>query len=266
MLYLKNKKMKQLILVVAVCVIYSTLSAQEKIETDRPGEAETPFLVPKGWLQTETGFGKETDHFDNYTLAAPTALLKYGLSKKFEFRLELNEISEHERLIPNPKTITGLSPVEIGAKIALLEERGLLPKTSFITHLGLPFLSSRPFRTPHLAPSFRFTMQNSITDEIALGYNIGAEWDGTSATPSWIYTFAPGFNLGERWYVFAEAFGYITKGERPQHNLDAGVGYFLSNNTKLDMSGGIGLSPDSFKNYIAVGFSFRLPCSKKAAP
>jgi hypothetical protein len=254
--------MKSFFLAVFFCLAGTALTAQERIETDRPDQTETPFLVPRGWFQAEVGFNKENHDNNDYILVLPTALLKYGVSKKFEARLEVNELSEHAQLIPNPKTTTGLSPVEIGAKIFLAEERGLRPKTSFIAHVGMPFLGSRPFRTPHLSPSFRFTMQNSLTNAIALGYNVGAEWNGISTTPSWLYTFAPGFNLGERWYAYVEAFGYITKGEMPQHNFDGGITYFLSNNAKLDVSGGVGLSPESFKNYVAVGFSFRIPVAK----
>lgn len=255
--------MKHFFVVAFFCLTGIAGNAQEKIETDRPDQTETPFLVPQGWFQMEVGFGKENHEGKNYALVHPTALLKYGVLKKFELRVEVNELSEHIEQVPNSKTTTGLSPVEIGAKVSLLEAKGIRPKTSLIAHLGLPFLSSRPFHTLHLAPSFRFTMQNDLTDAIALGYNIGAEWDGTSTVPSWLYTFAPGFSLGERWYAYVEAFGYITKGEMPQHNIDSGVAYFLSNNTKLDLSAGIGLSPDSFKNYIAIGFSFRLPVTKK---
>lgn len=259
---LKNKKMKDRFLTLFFCLTVNALFAQDKIETDRPDQTETPFLVPQGWFQMEVGFNKENQTENIYTLVHPTALLKYGL-QKFELRLEVNEISEHVALVPNSKTTTGLSPVEIGTKVSLLEEQGTRPKTSLIAHLGLPFLSSRPFHTPHLAPSFRFSMQNTVTKTIALGYNLGAEWDGISTVPAWLYTFAPGINLGSRWYAYIEAFGYIIKDKMPQHNLDGGVAYFVSNNTKLDVSGGIGLSPDSFKNYIAIGFSFRVPVVKK---
>ncbi len=237
----------------------------KKIETDRPDQTETPFLTPRGWAQIEAGFNKENVTDQAYILVHPTALLKYGVSKKFELRLEANEVTDYTPLIPQPKTTSGLLPVEVGGKLFLAGERGLRPKTSLIAHVGLPFFSSRAFHTPHLAPSFRFVMQTTLTQTIGLGYNVGAEWDGTSTTPSWLYTIAPGFNIGNRWYAYVEAFGYIIKNAKPQHNLDAGVAFFVSDNTKLDVSGGLGLSPDTFKNYMAIGFSFRLPVAKKSA-
>jgi hypothetical protein len=233
------------------------LSAQvEKIDTDRPDQTESAATVPKKYFQAEIGFNKENLTDKNYELIHPTVLLKYGL-KKFEFRLEATCKTAYEHLIPNPKSTTGFEPIEIGFKVALSEEKNLLPKTSLIVHLGIPAIGSRAFKPDHLLPSFRFTMQNSITDNIAIGYNLGAEWDGYSSTPAWLYTFAPGINIGKKWYAYLEAFGFIRKNEKPQNSLDAGIAYYISNDFKIDISGGFGISENSPKNYVAIGGSFR---------
>lgn len=232
--------------------------AQDKIETDRPDQTETPVLTPKKFFQAEMGFTKENDG-DNYRLLHPTALFKYGFGKRAELRVETNVATDYYQHIPNGVKQSGLEPVEIGTKIALIEEKGLRPQTSLIAHVGLPFLSSKIYRTLHLAPSFRFTMQNTVSDKIAIGYNLGAEWDGFSATPTWLYTIAPGFSLGEKWYTYLEAFGYIARNQKPQHSIDAGVAYFINNNLKLDASTGLGLSKEAPDHYVSLGFSFRLP-------
>jgi len=139
----------------------------------------------------------------------------------------------------------------------LWKEKKMLPQTAFLFHVGLPFMASKVFRADHLAPSFRFAMQNSLTKNIGLGYNIGAEWDGFSSTPAWLYTLSTGFNLGEKWYAYTEVFGFIQKNEKPQHNLDGGFGYYISNDVKIDLSGGFGISQAAPKSYIATGVSFR---------
>jgi hypothetical protein len=244
-------------------LFFNCLHAQlEKIDTDRPDQTESAVTVPKHYFQAEFGFNKENLFEKNYDLIHPTALLKYGL-KNFEFRLEATFRSSYEHLIPDPKWSKGLDPIVIGFKAALWEEKKILPKTSLIVHLGIPALASKIFKTDHPAPSFRFTMQNSITDNIGLGYNLGAEWDGFTSIPTWIYTFAPGFTLGEKWYAYLETFGFIRKGERPQHNFDAGIAYYISNDVKVDVSGGIGISKAAPKNYVAVGCSFRFTTKKK---
>lgn len=251
--------MKFTLTILLTVICFLPAFAQSSIETDRPDQSETPVIVPKKYFQAELGFEKENSGDRNYRLLHPTALLKYGISNRAELRLEINPITEYVHLIPNPVKTTGIEPVVIGSKISLFEEKKARPKTSLILHMGLPFLATKNLRTPHLQPSFRLAMQNSITNKIALGYNVGAEWDGTNPAPSWLYTFAPGFTLSQKWYAYIEAFGFIQKAELPQHNLDMGFAYSINNNMKVDLSGGIGLSKTSFKNYVALGFSFRLP-------
>jgi len=250
-------KLRKLLIVQLFLSLSIVSKAQDKIDTDRPDQTESVNTVPKNYFQAEFGFNKENTFNNNYDLIYPTALLKYGL-KKIEFRLEANLRSSYEHLIPNSKWTSGFDPIVVGCKIALREEKNILPKTSLILSTGIPTVASKSFRAIHLAPAFRFTMQNSLTDNIALGYNLGAEWDGYTTTPVWIYTFAPGFDLGEKWYAYIEAFGFIQKNEKPQHNLDGGIAYYISNDVKIDLSGGFGISQEAPKNYLAIGFSFRV--------
>jgi hypothetical protein len=238
------------------------ISAQvEKIDADRPDQTESAITVPKNYFQAEFGFSKENISGRNYDLIHPTVLLKYGL-KKFDFRLEVTCKSSYEHLIPDPKWTTGIDPVEIGFRAALWEEKKLLPKTSFILSLGIPALASESFKSDHLIPSFRFALQNSITENIGIGYNIGAEWDGFTSTPSWLYTLSPGFNIGEKWYAYIEAFGFIRKNETPQHNIDGGIAYYISRDIKIDVSGGFGITKTAPDNYVSIGFSFRFKMKK----
>lgn len=215
-----SKKIKWLCLSFSFFFSVVVSQAQEsgRMETDRPDQTEAVFITPRKYLQAEFGFNLEKDE-GLATLVHPTALWKYGVSKKFELRLITEFVSvETPLLIPTGNDLlTGLLPIQLGGKVALWEEKGLLPKTSLIAHIGIPKAGSKKFHTSRWFPSFRFTMQNTITENIALGYNLGAEWDGETTTPDWIYTFAPGFNLGKKWYGYAELYGSVRKGEAPSH-------------------------------------------------
>lgn len=249
-----------------ICLLTTLMtSAQERIDTDRPDQTESAVLVPKKYFQGEFGFGWENSNSGDYTIAHPIFLLKYGLSKRFELRLECTYFTEYIHLIPDTKTRTDLAPIQIGTRVAMFEEKGLLPKTSLIVHVGSSFKGSGPEVWPYYS-SFRFTCQHSITDDIGLSYNFGAakEEDGSAL----LYTFSPNFNIGKRWYSYIEAFGFrptsSTSSEHKwQHALDAGFAYYISNDFKLDISGGVGLGENPMKNYFAVGFSFRIPLKEK---
>ncbi len=234
-------------------------AAQEmaRMETDRPDQTECPFIVPVNWVQLEMGFNFEKNGPGSHTFVYPTLLSKYGISKRLEFRLITNLLSNRENAGTHYETITGVEPVQIGFKVALAEEKGLLPKTSLIAHLALPQVASTKLHADNPAPNFVFTLQNTLTKSISLGYNLGAEWDGFSSTPAWIYRISPGFNIGKKWYAYAEAFGFLQKNECANHNVDGGLAYYLNNNIKFDISAGKGLSAISMDYYVAVGASIR---------
>lgn len=232
-----------------------------RMETDRPDQTESPFIVKKGWMQAEIGFNLERENGFS-TLVHPTVLWKYGIAKKFELRLITEAVTVETPLrIPDGNEIlTGVLPLQLGGKLSLWEEKGLLPKVSLIFHVAPSKLGSRKFHTEKWAPNFRFTMQHTLSENIGLGYNIGAEWDGFSNKPSWIYTIAPGFNLGKKWYGYIEAFGSFTNGD---HAIDGGMAYYASDHIKIDISSGTGLSNSAIDWYGAIGVSFRFKTKKK---
>jgi hypothetical protein len=237
--------------------------AQEKIDTDRPDQTESPVTAPKKWAQFEFGFGKQATNADENEFQHPTLLSKYGITKRIELRLitTWSTMTDHS----NPflkETYSGISPVEIGTKIALWEENKLLPKTSILLHVTIPKLASKKLQAEKLAPNFRFSMQHTVSKVVGIGYNLGAEWDGYSNHPSWIYTFTSGFNLGEKWYTYVETFGAISKQEKPQNNIDAGLVYWISNDLKVDLSSGFGISKEAPDWYVAAGVSFRFRTGK----
>jgi hypothetical protein len=245
----------KLIVFFSLTTFLQQVNAQQtgRMDTDRPDQTESVSITKKDYLQAEIGFNKEK-YGTGFTWVHPTALWKLGLNSRFELRL----ITEANTLKSGPTKISGLVPTQIGGKIALWKEKGIIPQTSLIFHTGIPALGSTIFKTPFLSPNFRFTLQHTFTDRIALGYNLGAEWDGNGGSPDWIYTLAPGINLGERWYAYAEIFGSIRSLEKPLHGIDGGIAYYFNENCKIDFSGGKGLNEESVVYYVAVGFSFRI--------
>lgn len=223
------------------------------IATDRPDQTECSFIVPKGWIQAENGFFYEKTSINNQSMAYPTVLWKYGLSDNFEFRLITELISEKERT----QTLKGLTPIRVGFKVKISEENGIIPKTSFIGHLTVPKFASKEFRTNFYAPSFRFTMQHTLSDRFTLAYNLGTEWDGETPEPTFIYTLTTGFSITEKFGSYVELYGFLPQNQQSDHRLDGGLTYLINNNVMMDISGGIGLSQNAPKYFLSLGFSYR---------
>jgi hypothetical protein len=236
----------------------------EPMDADRPDQTEGVNTVPKKWLQFEAGLNIQENVSNVHEYLTPTLLSKYGLSKRIELRLITTIVTNSYLSIPGgTKSNTGLDPVEIGTKISLLQEKGWIPKTTFLFHFAIPGFASKANNIDLLAPNFRFTMQNSLAKNFAIGYNFGAEWDGENTSPGYVYTLSPGLTFADNWYGYIEVFGVLKKNNLPQHSIDGGLAYNVTNNLKLDISSGFGISTAAPRWYIATGVSKRFNLNKK---
>ena len=248
-----------LLLLLSVLNLKSIAQSLPPIQLDRPDQTECSFIVPKGYIQAENGFTYENINEDEKTIAHPTTLWKYGLNKKFEFRLITELVTEKQKAM----TTTGLAQIKLGFKVNISQEKGIIPITSLIVHLSVPGISSKSFRSTYYAPSFRFTMQNKLSEKISLGYNLGAEWDEKTHTPTYLYTLTTGYELSERLNTYIEVYGFVSKNELADHRIDGGFTYLVNHNIMLDISGGFRLTSNSPKNFVSLGFSYRFNTNKK---
>lgn len=247
--------MKKIVTIVSFLSITNYVTAQNlpSIQTDRPDQTECPFITPKDYLQFENGFTYEKIDANSKSIVAPTILTKFGINDHFELRL-ITEFTMEESYSDK---ISGINPVLIGFKARLFEEKGIIPTTSFIGHLGLPKLASLDLKATYYTPEFRFTMQHTISDRQTLSYNLGAEWSGVTLEPTFIYTLTTGYSFTEKIGGYIEFFGFIPQIEKPDHRFDGGLTYLFNPNHQLDISSGIGLSKKSPEYYFSLGYSFR---------
>ena len=105
-------------------------------------------------------------------------------------------------------------------------------------------------------------MQHTLSDNFSLAYNLGAEWDGISPAPTYIYTLTTGISLSESLGGYLELYGFADQFSTPDHRMDGGFTYLINNNLIADLSGGIGLSENAPNNYFAIGISYRFKVLK----
>jgi hypothetical protein len=238
-----------------LCSVESYSQEIESIQLDRPDQTESVSTVPKNHFQMENGFLFEHFKNDIKSTAYPASLIKYGLTDNFE----LGVIVELNTIEAGTEKSTGINPITLRFKETITEEKGLLPAISFIGYLGVPTLASKDFKTTYYAPAFRFTLQNTLSDKLTLGYNLGAEWDGFSPEPVFIYTLALGYSVSEKIGIYGEIYGYAHQESTSDHRIDGGITYLLKSNIIIDFSRGTGISSNSsLLYYWSLGFSFRL--------
>jgi hypothetical protein len=225
------------------------------IQTDRPDQTECPYIVPAKHFQVEVGFNYESVNQKEKKWILPTTLWKYGINEHFELRM-ITEVNKNQT---EGKSNSGFLPAEMGFKVRLMAEKGILPAISFISHLSLPNLSSKSFSTSYFAPNFRFTMLHTLSDRLTLSYNLGAEWDGEHPEPVFIYTLAPAYSFTNKIGGYIELYGFAPQHHRADHRADGGITYLLKNHIQLDVSGGFRITDNAPEYYGALGFSIRLP-------
>lgn len=234
------------------------------IEADRPDQTESPAIVPAGWYQFEGGCAHErVDARGTVEGTLPTVLSKVGLARWAELRV-ITERSRAPVSEGGQATAHRLVPVEVGAKFRLMEEHGLLPCASLIGHVGLPFTAEEPCRPATAFGNFRFTMQHTLGERFALGYNLGAEWDGDRPVATGIYTLTLGAEATEALGLFVEAYGYINDQESADHRIDGGAVLHLGPDVLLDASSGFSLGEQRW--FVSAGLSFRVPVFVRRVP
>ena len=269
------KSKQRIITLIGICFLFSftMIHAQnntdentndnEVIVTDRPDQTEAPTLVSKGILQVETGFIYEevtTDNIESNTTTFNTTLLRYGLLDNLELRLGL-DVAGTKNTVRNTNfedKFSGLSPLYVGFKIGITEEKGLLPEIGFLGGAFLPFTAATEYKPENTGGDFRFAFAHTLSENWSFSYNLGAGWDGNSSNISYLYTTVLGHSITDKLGCYLEFYGYFPESDRADHSINGGFTYLLSNNVQLDLSGGTGINTDQ-DFFISGGISFRLP-------
>lgn len=233
----------------------SAAFAQDKIDTDRPTETQSAKTVGRGVFQLETGFRKDGRGGD-YDRRLPDAEWRYGVLDRVELRLYT--VAETDRVYSKQKFADGLRPLELGLKTTVLQTKDTSFAASLYGHWGIDAWSAEEHRTGKNFYRLRLLFHNQISKAITVQYNLGRDWHNDREGHFWLYALAPHFDLGEKWQVFGETYGYFNHGEEPEHYADAGGAYYISKNVEVDAAVGKGLSGEGSEYFFTVGVSFRV--------
>ncbi len=231
--------------------------------TDRPDATESPNTVPVHSFQIETGAFYESfkeNNNETETIGYNTTLVRYGLLEKFELRIGWN-FEEGRTSVNNIRSgdvTSGFSPLLLGAKVEVTEEKGLLPEIALLGHLMLPFMASTDYRPETTGVDFRFSFAHTLNEKSSIGYNLGAQWGDDSSEAAYVYTFVYGYAILEKLGVYAEVYGDLPEDNKANHYWDAGITYSIQNNIQLDAT--IGKSFTEGQDIlISTGVSIRIP-------
>jgi len=81
-----------------------------------------------------------------------------------------------------------IKPVNIGFKVNVCGEKGLRPEAGVVINLALPKIASDDFKANNLSSSINLVFDNSLSEKLSAGYNLGFSWDGTTPEATYFYT------------------------------------------------------------------------------
>lgn len=244
------------------------------IATDRPGFADTTFVVPRGHVQLEMGYAftadsEGRDHLRDHSFAQTN--LRIGLLDNLELRTLWNgySMTRSEFIDESPRTgrrfratdhDDGAGDMTLGLRTQLLRNDGLVPDLSFLVNLSIP-VGSGGKTAGDVVPDARLAYGWALTDKLRLyGVGIAAVPVGDNER---FFQAAGSAGLSYAWTdrlgTFIEYYGIFPgrKDEDCAHNLDGGFAFLLGDNCQLDFSAGLGLNEQAPDYFVGFGVSFR---------
>ena len=251
-IYCLNLKLIQQIIATGLFCFSSSVSAQQ-IQTDRPNETESPNTIFTHHLQVESGFSFEKPEGEK-TYEIPEILLRYGIFKNAEFRIESAFAIDHH----NEEDSRGIKPVTFGVKYHLIDHKGLVPDISLLGRVSIPWMADHSLQEQKYSPEIRLLAQYSVSKSAHLGYNLGAHWLSDTAKPEYIYTISGDYALTKKIKLAAELYGVTESHHHTQNTADVAVLYVLSKKVQLDFITGSGIMHANSEKFAELGLSFKI--------
>ncbi|MCB9224015.1 MAG: hypothetical protein R2780_06565 [Crocinitomicaceae bacterium] len=238
------------------------------IQSDRPGQAFNPTTCGIAAIQIQSGFSYSRynsgidSNWKNYYI--PTTI-RLGFTRKWEFNSSFYYNYNNWSTFAGPVKSSGFQSPEIGIRYAFMKGDGWKPFMALQSNLS--FLSHRgDYQQQQFGSSFLLSTSNRF-NVLSINTNIGIKFLGTgNMNPVIPYVVNFGFNLGEKWSMFAEGFGqFSTSGIAPTINTDAGLAFTPTKLIQLDLFGGWlgGFSSGATEHwFVELGVSYKISLMK----
>lgn len=237
-----------------LCILAANaVMGQENIKTDKPDQTDGTDIVDRKSLQSETsfyfhGYG---DHGPSYIL---TSLWRYGLSKKFEARLSIEQGSRRNQFITESSAST--YPVSLGFKWMIAEEQKTLPAIALITYMHVPITNSSTEKD-YWSPTFLLALQKEISN-ITVTLNGGPGQLAYEKNWEWHVSGDIKYEVNRHVNIFSEYFAHYEHHNEPAHNVDAGILYFFNPNIMAHISAGTTVMHHPSNAFVTTGLSVKL--------
>lgn len=255
-----------LLLITLFSTILRAQTAEDSSFTaDRPGYCTGPATMGYKGLQIENGasYTTFTDgnlRIGNYLFSS--LLLRYGLFKTAELRVQADYVYHTETDDTGSFVVSGVSPITIGTKVRLCEQRKIIPAVSLLLNLTLPVAGNEALNIKNPAPSFYLLLAHKLSDRLSLCYNYGLMWDGFLPDPVHFYALDLGISLADKWSLSVEGYGLSSPRTSSDFYMDLGLIWMINYHLQADFS--LTANLNSISDYFQVngGIVWKVPLWK----
>ena len=200
---------------------------------DRPGIAESPYIVGRKSVQLEVGTAY-TEKTGISSSLLPTFLLRKFIGLQTELRLTMNYEPQMLGIILSNNRLD-LDPLALGLKHKLFKETNWLPEAGVIVNVFYPLQYFRS-RIDPINWEVNFVFQNTIRDDFSINYNLGYLVSSQFQKGVFSSSLCLTHNFSEKFGVFVEAFNYTPLREFNEYGYDLGCTYNLGRVSQIDFS------------------------------
>jgi hypothetical protein len=238
-------------------------NAESAISADRPGFATPPGVLAQGVAQLEGGFTFSVDTDGTLrarTLAFGSPLIRFGVGRSVELRLAGDGYFSRSNESVGHDTTAGWSDLSVGAKVALVHERRVLPAISLLPSISVP-TGNRTFTSSTYDPSLAVAGLKTLP----AGLSLVGTLSGTSISEERIrharYTSAIGmwFPAPARSAAYVEMYAVSSggAGSASARIYDAGLTHNFGPNLQIDIEAGRRMYSGVPCWFVATGFALR---------
>ena len=240
---------------------------QQPLVADRPDFTEGTSTVGSGVLHIEFGYTLgllrgDVASVQSHSLGEP--LLRFGLFADWlELRVAASPVARRTTIDRSSNGDTGFEDLYLGIKLALSDQKGVVPALAMLAQTTLP-TGSYAFSSGSAVPGVNLLYSWDLSDRFSLAastqVNRGAE-EADDVLLEWAQSLSAGCGLGARHGLFAEWFA-IFQGDREEswaeHYFNAGLTGLITDDLQWDIRAGAGLNDPAEDLFLGTGLSVRI--------
>lgn len=249
--------MKKIWLILILFCPIDGFSQDSVIVFDRPGIADSPYIVGKRKWQLECGF-TITKGSEFTSIINPCIMIRKNLWKNQELRVTYNYAPQSSYIIHRFDSLI-FTPIAIGFKQKIIKENKFIPETAVCINTFFPIEKLRKMKNSGIYNiELGLFFQNNLKHNFALNYNVGTLFSNEIRSVLTNYSVCLNYTINNKLACFIEQFSYLST-EHSEYSYDFGIMITPTEKHQIDLSYVANHFYSNHYGSLLIGYSILLP-------